>query len=110
MVTFVAEHICGVVTFVAEHICGVVTFVPEQFCGVVTFVPLETSEPSVCLFDYVVQVPMMTIFRCGDRTMLTVHDATPSGEIARHSTFEISGKKMTMSTNLVSVHTNLLCV
>ena len=35
---------------------------------------------------------------------------TASGEIARHSTFEISGKKMTTSTNLVSVHTNLLCV
>ena len=33
-----------------------------------------------------------------------------SGEIARHRTFEISGKKMTTSTNLVSVHTNLLCV
>ena len=33
-----------------------------------------------------------------------------SGEIARHSTFEISGKKMTTSTNLVSVHTILLCV
>ena len=33
-----------------------------------------------------------------------------SGEIARHSTFEISGKNMTTSTNLVSVHTNLLCV
>ena len=34
----------------------------------------------------------------------------PSGEIARHCTFETSGKKMTTSTNLVSVHTNLLCV
>ena len=33
-----------------------------------------------------------------------------SGEIARHRTFEISGKNMTTSTNLVSVHTNLLCV
>ena len=33
-----------------------------------------------------------------------------SGEIERHSTFETSGKKMTTSTNLVSVHTNLLCV
>ena len=40
----------------------------------------------------------------------SIISAAPSGEIARHSTFEISGKKMTTSTNFVSVHTNLLCV
>ena len=41
-----------------------------------------------------------------------IHDKSraSSREIARHSTFEIRGKKMTTSTNLVSVHTNLLCV
>ena len=46
----------------------------------------KVTEPAACILKY------------------------PSGEIARHSTFEISGKKMTTSTNLVSVHTNLLCV
>ena len=37
----------------------------------------------------------------------------PSGEIARHSTFEISGKKMTTSTNYyfsICAHESAVCV
>ena len=50
-------------------------------------------------------VPPVQIYWSLEDPMLDEHT---SGEIARHSTFEINGKKMTTSTNLVSVHTNLL--